>query len=155
MSMFNSLNITASALTAQRLKMDVISSNMSNVDTTRGKLVDGEWQPYRRKMVVTESKENGFSNYLNFAMKTASSQSGNDLSGVKVTKIVEDKTTPFKLIYNPEHPDANAEGYVQLPNVDPLKEMVDLMSATRSYEANVTVFNANKSLLIKALEIGK
>jgi flagellar basal-body rod protein FlgC len=153
MSIFQGLNITASALTAGRLRMDVISSNMANVDTTRGKYVNGEWQPYTRKMVVTSPNQSGFTSFLNHAMKTTS-QSGTALNGVKVTGIVEDKT-PYKLVYNPEHPDANADGFVQLPNVDPLKEMVDLMSATRSYEANVTAFNANKSMLMKALEIGK
>lgn len=74
--------------------------------------------------------------------------------GVKVTKITEDKT-PFKLVYDPTHPDANEDGYVQMPNVDPLKEMVDLMGSTRSYEANVTAMNATKGMLMKALEIGK
>ncbi|MCY1463176.1 Flagellar basal-body rod protein FlgC [compost metagenome] len=74
---------------------------------------------------------------------------------MKITRISEDQETPFKLVYDPTHPDANADGYVNMPNVDPLKEMVDLMSATRSYEANITVFNANKSMLTKALEIGK
>lgn len=150
MSIFQSLNTTASALTAQRLRMDVISSNMANVDTTRAKLVNGQWQPYRRKLVVMEPNEGAFSSYLQVAMNSRSSV-GN---GVKVTKIIEDPT-PFKLVYDPTHPDANRDGYVQLPNVDPLKEMVDLMSATRSYEANVTVFNASKGMLMKALEIGK
>ncbi|MGX1982743.1 flagellar basal-body rod protein FlgC [Thermolongibacillus altinsuensis] len=148
MSIFQSLNTTASALTAQRLRMDVISANMANVDTTRAKIVDGKWEPYRRKMVVMEPKET-FSSFLNVAMNRQ--QIGN---GVRVTKIIEDRT-PFKLVYDPSHPDANEEGYVQLPNVDPLKEMVDLISATRSYEANVTVFNATKGMLMKALEIGK
>lgn len=150
MSIFHSLNTTASALTAQRLRMDVISSNMANADTTRAKFVNGQWQPYRRKMVVMEPNGSGFSSYLNVAMNRETA-AGN---GVKVTKITEDQT-PFKLVYDPAHPDANEEGYVQLPNVDPLKEMVDLMSATRSYEANVTVFNATKGMLMKALEIGK
>lgn len=150
MSIFHSMNNTASALTAQRLRMDVISSNMSNVDTTRGKLVNGEWEPYRRKSVVLESKEGQFSSFLNIAMNKTDSV-GN---GVKVTQIVEDDT-PFKLVYDPEHPDANEDGYVELPNIDPLREMVDLMSATRSYEANVTVFNASKGIMMKALEIGK
>ncbi|MBM7659368.1 flagellar basal-body rod protein FlgC [Bacillus mesophilus] len=154
MTIFQGLNISASALTTQRLRMDVISSNMANVDSTRGKFVNGEWQPYTRKMVVTQANESSrFSSVLNHAMKkgTSNSSVGN---GVRVARIIEDET-PFKLVYNPEHPDANAEGYVQMPNVDPLKEMVDLMSATRSYEANVTVFNANKGMLMKALEIGK
>ncbi len=75
--------------------------------------------------------------------------------GVTISRIQEDTETPFKLVYEPTHPDANEEGYVQMPNVDPLREMIDLMSATRSYEANVTVLNANKSMLMKALEIGK
>jgi flagellar basal-body rod protein FlgC len=150
MGIFNSMNTSASALTAQRLRMDVISSNIANTDTTRGKMVDGEWQPYRRKMVEMKPQEQQFSSFLNKAMN----HSTNEAKGVKVSKIVEDKT-PFKLVFDPEHPDANAEGYVNMPNVDPLKEMVDLMSATRSYEANVTALNASKSMLLKALEIGK
>ncbi|MBB5354890.1 MULTISPECIES: flagellar basal body rod protein FlgC [Anoxybacillus] len=145
--MFQSFNVSASALTAQRLRMDVISANMANVDTTRAKMVDGKWQPYRRKMVVMQPNES-FSSVLSQAMNERST------GGVKVTKIVEDQT-PFKLVYDPSHPDADENGYVQLPNVDPLKEMVDLMSATRSYEANVTVLNATKGMLMKALEIGK
>ncbi|MFJ7648137.1 flagellar basal body rod protein FlgC [Lysinibacillus sp. NPDC097279] len=153
MSIFHGMNTTASALTAQRLRMDVISSNMANVDTTRGKQVNGEWEPYRRKSVTFSAQEGRFSNFLNVAIgKNAKSGVGN---GVKVTQIKEDTDTPFKLVYDPTHPDANADGYVNMPNVDPLKEMVDLMSATRSYEANITVLNANKSMLTKALEIGK
>ena len=152
MSMFHSMNITASALTAQRLRMDVVSSNMANADTTRAKYVDGQWEPYRRKSVVMEPKENSFSSYMEVAMGTHNENSiGN---GVKVTNIVEDET-PFQLVYDPEHSDADADGYVKMPNVDPLREMVDLMSATRSYEANVTVLNASKNMLMKALEIGK
>lgn len=147
--MFSNLNISASALTAQRLRMDMISSNVANADSTRGKLIDGQWVPYRRKSVVLEPKTEHFSSILNRTINKSSVG-----SGVKVTKITEDQS-PFQLVYNPEHPDANEDGYVQMPNVDPLKEMVDLISATRSYEANVTVFNASKSMLAKALEIGK
>ncbi|QFT88863.1 Flagellar basal-body rod protein FlgC [Bacillus sp. THAF10] len=150
MSMFNSMNISASALTAQRLKMDVISSNMANVDTTRGEYRNGQWEPYRRKLVETAPRENSFQSYLQKATGSGSG-AGN---GVKVTKIIEDQT-PFRLVFDPEHPDANEAGYVELPNIDPLKEMVDLMGATRSYEANVTVFNASKGLMMKTLEIGK
>jgi flagellar basal-body rod protein FlgC len=130
--------------------MDVISSNMANVDTTRGKLVNGEWEPYRRKMVVAEPDQS-FSSALHQAINDDARGVGN---GVKITKITEDPT-PFKLVYNPEHPDADNQGYVKMPNVDPLKEMVDLISSTRSYEANVTVLNATKGMLMKALEIGK
>lgn len=149
MSIFQSINTSASALTAQRVRMDVISSNMANMDTTRGELVDGEWQSYRRKMVVTKPQGSQFSSFLNKAMGSSTKA-----DGVKVTEIVGDDT-PFELIYDPEHPDANDEGYVAMPNVDPLKEMVDLISSTRSYEANVTAMNATKGMLMKALEIGK
>ncbi|MFD2443517.1 flagellar basal body rod protein FlgC [Bacillus sp. CGMCC 1.16607] len=150
MSMFTSMNTTSSALTAQRLRMDVISSNMANVDSTRGKYINGEWVPYRRKSVVLEPKGGSFHSFLNMAMNHTTAE-----NGVRVSKVVEDTNTPFKMVYDPEHPDANEEGYVQLPNVDPLREMVDLISATRSYEANVTVFNASKGMMMKALEIGK
>ncbi|GEN82033.1 flagellar basal-body rod protein FlgC [Sporosarcina luteola] len=153
MSIFHSLNTSASALTAQRLRMDVISSNMANVETTRGKMVDGEWQPYRRKTVSFQPREGQFSSMLHAAM--GSQGKGGTGNGVKVSSILEDSETPFKLVYDPSHPDANDEGYVQMPNVDPLREMIDLMSATRSYEANITVLNANKAMLMKALEIGK
>ncbi|WP_170007419.1 flagellar basal body rod protein FlgC [Bacillus fonticola] len=151
MSVFQAMNTSASALTAQRLRMDVISSNMANADTTRATFENGEWQPYRRKMVDLAPKGSGFSSFFNEAMNRSTPQSG---EGVRVRRIVEDPT-PFKQVYDPTHPDANEEGYVQLPNVDPLREMVDLMSTTRSYEANVTVMNANKGMLMKTLEIGK
>lgn len=150
MSIFNSLNVSASALTAQRLRMDVISSNIANAQTTRATVNEnGEYEPYRRKMVEMETTNNNFRSMLQKA-----TQSSSPATGVKVSRIVEDET-PFKLVYNPSHPDANEAGYVQLPNVDPLKEMVDLMSATRSYEANITALNASKNMLMKALEIGK
>lgn len=146
MGMFQGLNISASALTAQRLRMDVISSNMANADTTRSKKVNGEWQPYQRKIVEMAPVSGGFQTMLDHQM-------GNS-GGVRVTGIVKDPT-PFKMVYQPDSPDADKNGYVKMPNVDPLKEMVDLMSATRSYEANVTVMNANKNMMMKALEIGK
>nr|WP_246594578.1 flagellar basal body rod protein FlgC [Evansella tamaricis] len=144
------MNITASALTAQRLRMDVISANMANADTTRGRMVDGQWEPYRRKMVVMEPNSSSFATQLDKAMGRSSESS----QGVKIRNIVEDQT-PYKLAYQPEHPDANDDGYVLLPNVDPLKEMIDLMGTTRSYEANVTTFDAHKNMLLKALEIGR
>ncbi|MHA6486554.1 flagellar basal body rod protein FlgC [Bacillus cabrialesii] len=150
MTAFRSLNVSASALTAQRVRMDVVSSNLANMDTTRAKQVDGDWVPYRRKMVSLQSKGESFSSILNSKM----SGSGNAGNGVKVSKIAEDDSD-FNLVYDPANPDANAEGYVQKPNVDPLKEMVDLVSSTRSYEANVTAMNATKGMLMKALEIGR
>ncbi|MFB1081116.1 flagellar basal body rod protein FlgC [Jeotgalibacillus sp. JSM ZJ347] len=151
MTMFHSMNTTASALTAQRLRMDVISSNMANVDTTRATFENGEWQPYKRKAVVLKPQGENFSSFLNTAINKPSKAG----EGVTVSRIIEDNETPGELLYDPEHPDANEEGYVEMPNVDPLREMVDLMSATRSYEGNVTVFNANKSMMMQALQIGR
>ncbi|NEU29378.1 flagellar basal body rod protein FlgC [bacterium LRH843] len=150
--MFHGFNASASALTSQRLRMDVISANIANAESTRATMIDGEWQPYRRKMVVMEPNEKQpFSHFLNHAMTNSNTRVG---EGVKVSAIIGD-STPFKQVYNPDHPDANEQGYVQMPNVDPLREMVDLMSATRSYEANVTTLNATKNMLLKALEIGR
>lgn len=145
------MNISASGLTAQRLRMDVASSNIANADSTRGRYVNGEWLPYQRKLVSLKADENR-SQFSHFLQKELSK--GTAGSGVQATSIVDDQT-PFKLLYQPEHPDADEDGYVRLPNVDLLKEMVDMMSASRSYEANVTVLNASKGMLMKALEIGK
>lgn len=147
--MFHSMNVTASALTTQRLRMDVISSNMANANTTRAVYENGEWQPYKRKLVTVESKGEGFNSVLKTELHK--SKTG---EGVTVSGILEDEN-PGELLYDPLHSDANEEGYVRLPNVDPLREMVDLMSATRSYEANVTVFNANKAIMMRSLQIGK
>ncbi|MFS8630959.1 MAG: flagellar basal body rod protein FlgC [Bacillales bacterium] len=151
MSIFHSMNVSASGLTAQRLRMDIVSSNIANAETTRATINEnGEYEPYRRKMAVFGEKGRSFSHMLQHAV----SKGENAGNGVKVSRIVEDES-PFRLVYQPHHPDANEEGDVQLPNVDPLKEMVDLMSATRSYEANITALNASKDMLLKALEIGK
>ena len=141
MGMFDSFHISATALTSQRLRMDTVSANIANAQTTRGKLVDGEWQPYTRKMTVLQ--EAPFRQQL-------SAVSG----GVEVSQIVEDES-PYKLVYDPSHPDSDDRGYVQMPNVDLLKEMVGLMGATRSYEANIAAMNATKAMLVKAMEIGK
>lgn len=151
MSIFNSMNVSASGLTAQRVRMDVVASNIANADSTRGTYVNGEWIPYRRKMITFQAKENHFRHFLQREIYKNSGKIGN---GVRAASIVEDQS-PFKILFNPDHPDADVNGYVHLPNVDPLKEMVDLMGATRSYEANVTALNASKGLLMKALEIGK
>ncbi|TCS82933.1 flagellar basal body rod protein FlgC [Tepidibacillus fermentans] len=150
MKLFSTMDISASALTAQRLRMDVISSNIANAETTRGQYVDGKWIPYTRKMIVMEpTSEDSFQRVL--------SRYSNDLSvaeGVRVSKIVNDPT-PYKRVYQPNHPDADENGFVLYPNVDILKEMVDMISATRAYEANVTAINSTKSMLTKALEIGR
>ncbi|WP_127580599.1 flagellar basal body rod protein FlgC [Paenibacillus koleovorans] len=149
MKLTNGFDISSSALTAQRFRMDVISSNIANADTNRGKLVNGKWVPYTRKVVTMESKE-----AVPFAQRLSNAMQRGTGEGVRVSRLFEDNA-PFKLEYNPTHPDADENGYIQLPNVDILKEIVDMMSATRSYEANVTALNATKSMITKALEIGR
>ena len=145
MALFSSFNICASGLTAQRLRSDVIMQNLANVSTTS----TSNGNPYVRKTVVfTEKPSTSFDQVL----MTTQGAVGN---GVKVTKIVEDRSTAMRMVYEPAHPDADENGYVNLPNVDALKETVDSMSATRSYEANVTALNAMKLMAQKALDIGK
>lgn len=146
MAFLNSINISASGLTAEKLRMDVISRNIANVNTTR--TADGN--PYRRQVVVFQEgdRQMSFSDYLSDASRSLI------CSGVKVTGITEDKT-PFKSVYDPGHPDADEKGYVKMPNVDIMTEMVNMISASRAYEANVTAINSAKSMALKALEIGR
>ena len=145
MGMFDSINISASALTAEKTRIDIISKNMANANTTRA--TGG--MPYRRQMVVfEENKESAFSSYLD---KYTNKFTGN---GVGISEIIEDNT-PYKLKYEPGHPDADENGYVMLPNVDMVTEMVDMIDAQRAYEANITAMNGTKSMLMKALEIGR
>ncbi len=147
MSIFNSINISSSGLTAERTRMDVISKNIANANTTR----TSSGSPYRRQMVVFQENNASFSDYLSLY---SNSNGLSDKTGVKISSIVEDKS-PFKKVYDPGHPDANEEGYVNMPNVDIVKEMVDMISATRAYEANITSINSSKSMAMKALNIGK
>lgn len=155
MAFLNSMNITGSGLTAQQLRLDVISENVSNINTTR---VEGGDGPYQRKIVVMEADggRNTFRDVLAKAAGNIPAATG-DLSetgGVRVTQIVED-TSPFKLQYDPTHPDANEEGYVEMPNVDLVKEVTDAMAATQAFSANVTAFNTLKTVATRALDIGK
>lgn len=160
---FSGMQTSASGMTAERLRMDVIANNIANVNTTRD--ASGAPNPYRRQMVV-------MGNRPSFASAMAQAQSafpGSAVTGegvaagdpydqvgrgVRVLQVVEDQR-PFKLKYDPTHPDADANGWVRLPNVDTVTEMVDLISASRSYEANVTAMNAFKSMVQSALQIGK
>lgn len=143
MSIFNSFNISSSGMTAQRLRTDTISQNIANVNTTR----TSDGTPYVRKTVVFAQKDpSPFSEVL----LTTTGVVGN---GVKVTSIVEDTETPMTEVYDPSHPDADENGYVTYPNVNVVTEMTNLIDATRSYEANVTAFNAAKSMAMKGLEI--
>lgn len=145
MSFLNSFDISASGLTAQRQRLDIASENIANMNTTRTASGD----TYRRKIVVLREKPaSTFQSEFNSRLQQ--SQKG----GVQVSQIIEDQRD-LQPVYAPEHPDANEEGYVMMPNVDPVKETIDGMSATRSYEANITAFNAIKLMAQKALEIGK
>ena len=149
MAFLSSFDICASGMSAQRLRMDIAAENIANIDTTRTEAGG----PYRRKDVLFESYgENSFQE----AMRSASKGQGfnNRNAGVRVSAIIED-TREMKMVYNPDHPDADENGYVMMPNVDLLKETVDTMSATRSYEANVTALNAMKLRAQRALDIGK
>lgn len=146
MSMFGGLEISGSALTAQRLRMNVTAENIANAETTKG--ADGN--PYRRKEVTLRSvgHDGTFGSQLNRAMGTSGVAPG----GVQATAITEDATNG-KLVYDPTHPDANEEGYLRMPNVDTVTEMTDLIDAQRAYEANVTAMTAAKQMFAKTLEI--
>jgi flagellar basal-body rod protein FlgC len=146
MGLFGALDISASGLTAERLRMSVTAENLANAQTTRG----ANGQPYRRKEVVLqEVGQGGFGATLASAMNSgAGARSG----GVEVAGIVED-TANLKTVYDPGHPDADAAGYVRMPNVDTVSEMVDLISASRAYEANVTAMQAAKQMFTKTLEL--
>lgn len=143
MGVFTSLNISASALQAQRIRLDTISSNMANAETTR----TPQGGPYQRKMVVFESQQMSFADHL-------SSRSNRAINGVRVSQIAVDNREP-KLVYDPQHPDADDRGYVAMPDIDILKETTDMMMATRAYEANITTIKSAKRMALKALEIGK
>jgi flagellar basal-body rod protein FlgC len=139
------MNVSSTGLTAQRLRMDIISQNIANVNTTKTK----NGGPYRRKVILFEEQNNNnFKSILNDKLDN------NSNGGVKVSKIIED-TKPLKRVYDPSHPEANDDGYVLMPNVNTVEEMVNMISANRSYEANVTALNASKSMAMKSLEIGK
>lgn len=145
MNFFDSLRISSSGLTAQRLRMNVISSNLANINTTK----TPQGGPYRRKDVVFSACSNpaSFQNTLDSRMRQ-------NLTEVKVTGIINDPR-PAMLKYDPQHPDANEEGYVAMPNINLIEEMVNMMSATRSYEAGVAAIKATKDMALKALEIGR
>lgn len=146
MSFLSSFDISASGLTAQRQRLDIASENIANSETTR----TASGGTYRRKMVVLqEVPSTSFRTKFNSLLNRTSSK-----GGVRVSQIIEDQRD-LQPVYNPDHPDANEEGYVMMPNVDLVKETVDGMSATRSYEANLTAFNAMKLMSQRALDIGK
>jgi flagellar basal-body rod protein FlgC len=143
MKVFDTMQISASGLTAERLRMDTIASNIANVNTTRTE----QGGAYRRKIAV-------FQENLETEQDRESGKIGNVSRGIKAVGVVEDKSV-LQSVYDPTHPDADANGYVSMPNVNILNEMVDLIASTRAYEANVTAVNATKGMMARALEIGK
>ena len=156
MAFLGSVNIIGSGITAQHLRLDVNSENITNINTTR--TADGETGAYRRKCVVfqAETGRNTFRDALAAARgeKLVSNAGYNRTAGVKVAGIIEDDSD-FKLKYDPTDPDANDEGYVELPNVDLVKEIADGMAASQAYSANVTAFNVIKNVISSGLEIGR
>ncbi len=148
MGLFQSFDICASGMTAQRFRMDVIAENIANVSTTRTE--DGT--PYRRKIVTFKEKElNHGLDFQRVLKERTMSYEGN---GVKVSKVSEDYDTDFIMEYDPSHPDADENGYVSYPNVNTVTEMTNLIDASRSYEANTTAFQAMKSITSAGIQIG-
>ena len=150
MGAFDALNVSASGLTAQQLRMDTISQNIANVNTTR----DANGNVYRRKTVVfAEKGRTAFDQALAVHFSTRDTEMNG--KGVKVTSIVEDHVSGLKMVYDPAHPDSDEDGYVSFPNVNTVTEMTNMIDASRAYDANVTVFNGLKAMLLKGLELGK
>jgi len=152
MSLFNALDISATGLSAQRIRMNLIAENLANINTVN----TPQGGPYRRKDAIFVSLDTiqPFSHFLElFKGKAIQPGWSGTAKGVKVANVIEDNK-PAKMIYQPQHPNANAQGYVAMPNIDIVSEMVNMISAARAYEANITVLSAAKSMMQKALEIG-
>jgi flagellar basal-body rod protein FlgC len=150
MGLFDAISISGSGLSAERLRMDVTAENLANAQSTRG--ADG--QPYRRKEVILKQADGNFESALRRASANGSSSQTPVGRGVEVSAIVED-TAPNRQVYDPGHPDANQQGYVEMPNVDSVTEMVDLISSSRAYEANVTAMQTAKSMFARTLDLLK
>lgn len=143
MGLFDAIDISASGLTAERLRMDVTAENLANAQTTR----TAEGGPYRRKTVILQQAGGGFAGQLAGAIGSSA-----EPAGVEAVGIVAD-ATPLRRVYDPGHPDADAEGYVLMPNVNPVTEMVDLIDASRAYQANVTALQTAKTAFSKTIEL--
>ncbi len=143
MGLFDAIDVAGSGLAAERLRMDVTAGNLANAETTQG----ANGQPYKRREVVLQEAPVGAES---FGSMLASASTDSPASGVQVAGIVEDSTPP-RQVYDPGNPAANAQGYVQMPNVNPVTEMVDLISSSRSYEANVTAMQASKTMFTQTL----
>ncbi len=149
MRFLNSIDVSASGLTAQRLKMDTIASNMANVETTQ---VNGGKGPYRRQVVVLEAQPSKTGSFNSILENEITTQAG---VRVKEIKEISEAESPYRRVYDPSHPDADAEGYVNYPNVNIVEEMLNMISSTRAYEANAKVIEATKSMALRALDIGR
>ncbi len=147
MGIFGIINTGASGLTAERLRMDVISNNIANVNTT----VTENGTPFRRKMVTFQERTT--TDFV-VPMNISSDDNRETGNGVRVVGITEDNS-PFKYVYDPSHPQANKDGYVEMPNINIVSEMTDMITATRAYEANVNIINSAKGMAQAALNIGK
>ena len=146
LQVFRAMDISASGLAAERLRLDLIASNLANINTTR--TASGE--PYRRKVAVFRSRQATFGSLLSAGLRR-----GRHVGyGVEVVAVREDPS-PFKVRYDPGHPDADENGYVRYPNVDLATEMVDLITASRAYEANVTAIQVAKEMAMRALDLGR
>jgi flagellar basal-body rod protein FlgC len=148
--MFTGMDASASGLTAQRKRIDIIAGNIANVDTTR----TPEGGPFKRQLAVFASKNEFEARKFPFLPMKIKTQMNEPGQGVRITEIMKDPSPP-RLKYDPGHPDANNEGYVAYPNVDIIKEMVDMISASRAYEANIMAMNSAKNIHAKALGIGR
>ena len=148
MSMFHSFNISASGMSAERYRMDIMAENLANANTTRTK--DGT--QYRRMVVTFEERPENARTFSSFLGSASSRFQG---QGVRVGKVVEDTWTQMNMVYDPAHPDADENGYVTYSNVNSITEMTNLIDASRAYEANATAFNASKSIAMKGLEMAQ
>lgn len=150
MKFLNSIDVSASGLTAQRLRMDTIASNIANAETTR---VTGGNGPYRRQVVVMETQQPKASTPFDSVLQSKM----NGLTGVRVKEIRElsENEAPFRKVYDPSSPDADQDGYVNYPNVNVVEEMVNMIASTRAFEANAKVIESTRSMALRALEIGR
>lgn len=148
MSVFKSFGVNASGMTAERYRLDIISENIANANTTRTE----EGTPYRRKIVTFAEKDVDAASFGAIYAKARGYHTGD---GVKVTRVLEDTTTDLIKVYDPAHPDADENGYVMYPNVNTITEMTNMIDATRAYEANATAFSASKNMAQRGLQIGQ
>lgn len=151
MGMFDAFDISASGMTAQRYRMDIIAENVANANTTRTE----NGGPYRRKVVTFQAKGSRPDSFASVLSESSGNLSGAIGKGVRITTIQEDYKTDMNKVYDPSHPDADEAGYVTYPNVNTITEMTNLIDASRGYEANATAFDASKSMALKGLQIGQ